>query len=251
MVRPPSRDQRPLVLRLLVGERVLRREDRAELLAEEALAGEPRQEPAQRAPQDPLPQGRAGRVLDHRAVEQQTSGQVHLQRAIEVARHQLVRDRGPHVVGDEEHRPARRLAADQLLDQVRLPVQRVVVIPRLLGEAEAEEVGGQDRVVRSRARAAAASRTSWRESRGEAAGAGRFRPDRRRGCGGRGTPRRCRDPARRRPRVFKASSARATRAGAASEAWRPSRRGARRGRRCAWKAAVVALSASSRSRYQG
>jgi hypothetical protein len=37
--------------------------------------------------------------------------------------------------------------ANELLDQVRLPVQRVVVVPRLLGEPEAEEVRGERRAL--------------------------------------------------------------------------------------------------------
>ena len=79
----------------------------------------------------------------HAAVEEQDPGDVHLQLPLEVARHQLVGDRGAHVVGDEEDRPALAVAAHQLLGQVRLPEEAVVVRGRLLGEAEAEEVEGE------------------------------------------------------------------------------------------------------------
>src|SRR5207342_2223744 len=49
--------------------------------------------------------------------------------------------------GDEEDLPARCIAADKLLDQVRLPVERVGVVARLFGEAEAEEVGCEGAVL--------------------------------------------------------------------------------------------------------
>ena len=76
--------------------------------------------------QDPLPERRARGALDHRPVEQQHPDELHLQGPVEVASHQLVGDRGPHVVGDEEELARRRrVAADELLDQVGLPVQRV------------------------------------------------------------------------------------------------------------------------------
>ena len=45
-----------------------------------------------------------GGVLDHRAVQQQGAGDLHLERALEVAGHQLGRDRGAHVMGDDEDR---------------------------------------------------------------------------------------------------------------------------------------------------
>ena len=63
--------------------------------------------------------------------------------ALEVARHQLVGDRGAHVVGDDEDGPPVAVAADQLLGQVGLPEEAVVVVARLVGEAEAEEVEGE------------------------------------------------------------------------------------------------------------
>src|SRR4051794_5467613 len=78
-------DQRPLVLRLLVPERVARREERAELLAEETLAREPREERADRAAEYPLGDGRARRPLHHRPVQQQSAGEIHLERDLEVA----------------------------------------------------------------------------------------------------------------------------------------------------------------------
>ena len=62
---------------------------------------------------------------------------------LEVARHQLVGDRGAHVVGDDEDGPAVAVPAHQLLGQVGLPEEAVVVLARLLGEAEAEEVEGE------------------------------------------------------------------------------------------------------------
>ena len=53
-------DQRPLVGGLLVAERVRGGEDRAELVAEDALAGEPGDERAEAAAQRLLRRGRAG-----------------------------------------------------------------------------------------------------------------------------------------------------------------------------------------------
>jgi hypothetical protein len=50
-------------------------------------------------------------------------------------------------VPDHENGPVTTVAANQLLDQVGLPVQRVVVVARLLREPEAEEVGRKDRVL--------------------------------------------------------------------------------------------------------
>ena len=62
---------------------------------------------------------------------------------LQVAGHQLVGDRGAHVVGSDEDRLAAGMPAHQLLGQVRLPEEAVVVRGRLLGEAEAEEVEGE------------------------------------------------------------------------------------------------------------
>ena len=64
--------------------------------------------------------------------------------ALEFAREQLGGDRGAHVVGYEEYRPA-RVAADELLDEVGLDEQRVGTA-RFVREPEAEEVEGQELV---------------------------------------------------------------------------------------------------------
>ena len=50
-------------------------------------------------------------------------------------------------MGDDEDGLGLAVAVDELLDQVGLPVQRVVVVSRLLGESEAEEVRGEGGVV--------------------------------------------------------------------------------------------------------
>ena len=80
-VPPPCGDQRPLVGRLLVAQRVRLREDRAELLAEEALAREPREQRPEPAAKQPLGEGGAGGALDHRAVEEQRAAHVDLERS--------------------------------------------------------------------------------------------------------------------------------------------------------------------------
>ena len=141
-------DQRPLVVGLGVIEWVVRREDRAELLAEDALAGELGDERPEAAAQRPLRQRRAGGFQHHAAVEEDDPGEVDLQPAFEVTRHQLVGDRGAHVVGEDEDGPAAAVPADQLLGQVGLPEEAVVVVAGLRGEAEAEEVEGQHVAVR-------------------------------------------------------------------------------------------------------
>src|SRR6476659_144848 len=86
---PTGADERPLVLRLLVCERMSRREDRSELLAEEALAREPGEERPDGAAEKPLADRRTGGVLNHRAVEEQGARYLHLERARQIARHQL------------------------------------------------------------------------------------------------------------------------------------------------------------------
>src|SRR5215207_1211156 len=139
-------DQGPLILGLLIGERMGGREYGAELLAEEALAGEAREERADRAAEDPLGEGGARRALDHRAVEEERAPDLHLQGALEIARHQLGRDRSAHVVGDQDY-IGLVAAPQQLLHQVGLPVQRVALVARLLGEPEPEEVGGDHAVL--------------------------------------------------------------------------------------------------------
>ena len=123
------------------------REDRAELLAEEALAGEPREERPDGAAQDPLAERRAGGVLDHRAVEQQGAGDSISSAPSRSRAISSVATEVPMSWATKKTGPRSPLAADQLLDQVGLPVQRVVVVARLLGEAEAEEVGGEGRVL--------------------------------------------------------------------------------------------------------
>ena len=68
--------------------------------------------------------------------------QSHVELPAQVAGHQLGRDRGAHVVADDED--GRRAGPpDQLLGGVGLPGERVDVVPRLLGKSEAEEVEGQ------------------------------------------------------------------------------------------------------------
>jgi hypothetical protein len=136
-------DQRPLVGGLRLAQRVCLREDRAELVAEEALAGEPRDQWTETAAQSLLRRCRAGRFQHHAAVEEHDPGNLHLQPALEVARHQLIGDRGPHVVGDDEDGSTVTVAAHQLLAQVGLPEEAVVVLARLVGKAKAEEVEGE------------------------------------------------------------------------------------------------------------
>src|SRR3954469_11456054 len=126
-------DERPLVLRLLIRERMSRREDRSKLLAEEALAREPGEERPDGAAEKTLADRGTGGVLNHRAVEQQGAGDLHLERTLEIPRHQLGGDGSAHVVGDHEDGSSVPLTIDELLDQVGLPVQGVVLIAGLLG----------------------------------------------------------------------------------------------------------------------
>ena len=187
---PPSADQSPLVLGLLVGERMARREDGAELLAEEALAREPGEERSDGAAEETLAERRAGGILDHRAVQQEDAGDLHSSapsrsRAISSVATEVPMSWATMKTG------CRRspCAADELLDQVGLPVQRVVVVPRLLGEPEAEKVRGEDGVlglqVEQEAPVIGARREAVQEDQERALG----RRARRRGCGGRRTPR--------------------------------------------------------------
>ena len=127
---------------------------------------------------------------------------VHPQLAAQVARHQLGRHRGAHVVGDDEDRRRSR-PPHQLLGRVGLPGQRVDVVAGLVGEAEAEAVEGQRRASPAAAPAARASRRSWRESRaGGGAAARRPRAAARRG-GGRRPPRTL--PPSRQPRLSRSA----------------------------------------------
>ena len=50
-------------------------------------------------------------------------------------------------MGDEEYIGPFRRAPDELLDQVGLPLERVLVVAGLLGEPEPEEVGGDHAVL--------------------------------------------------------------------------------------------------------
>ena len=100
-------DQRPLIGGLLRVERVLSRKEGAELLAENALVGEPGEEPAHPAPEQPLRRREAGALQDDAAVEQQRPGQLEIQPPLEIARHQLGCNGGAHVMGDDEDGPRR------------------------------------------------------------------------------------------------------------------------------------------------
>ena len=136
-------DERPLIGGLLVAQWVGRREDRAELVPEDALAGEPGGERAERAAQQLLRGRRAGPLEHDAAVEEEHAGELEPEPALEVPRHQLGRDRRAHVVGDDEDGLIGGRAPDQLLGEVGLPEEAVIVVPRLRGQPEAEEVEGQ------------------------------------------------------------------------------------------------------------
>ncbi len=165
-------DQRPLVDPLAVGQRVRRREDRAELVAEDALAGEPGDERTDAAAQRLLRRRRAGPFEHHAAVEEQDPGQLHLQLALQVARHQLVGDRGAHVVGEDEDGPPVAVAAHQLLGQVGLPEEAVVVVGAASRRGRSRGSRRRARCARAPLAAATASHRSWRGSRAGAAAAG-------------------------------------------------------------------------------
>ena len=97
---------------------------------------QPREDGPQAAAQEPLADRRLRQVQQHAAVEEQRAGQVDPELAAQVAGHQLGRDRGPHVVADDEDR-RRACPPDQLLGGVGVPGQRVDVVGRV-GEAVAE-----------------------------------------------------------------------------------------------------------------
>ncbi len=116
------------------------REEGAELVVEEAAAAEPGGERPERPAEQLLGGGEAGRLDDDAAVEEEHAGELPAESALDVARHQLGRHRGTHVVADQEDRPPVAVAADQLGGQIGLPAEAVAVIARLVGEPEAEEV---------------------------------------------------------------------------------------------------------------
>jgi hypothetical protein len=135
-------EETPLVRGLLAAEWVAPGEDPGELAAERPLAGQGGEQRAEGAAQQLLPGGGAGALLEDAAVEQQRSGDLDLELAAQIARHQLGGDRGAHVVGDQEH-GLETGAADQRLGGVGLPAEGVGVVHRLVREAEAEAVEGQ------------------------------------------------------------------------------------------------------------
>ena len=139
--------------------------------AEAALGGEPREERAERgcAAASGRPSGfaRSSRMLP---LKSSAPPILDPELAAQLARHQLGRHRGAHVVGDDEDRRRCRRGA-RAPRRVGLPGERVVVVARLLGEAEAEEVERERRPSPGAAPAASASRRSSTGSRAGAAAA--------------------------------------------------------------------------------
>ena len=86
------------------------------------------------------------------AVEQVDRLEIDCERSLRAASKQLLGDRHRVVVRDE-HGRADALVCPHALDQIRLLVQRVVVVGRLFRGAEAEEVEQQQRVSAARLRA--------------------------------------------------------------------------------------------------
>ena len=191
-------DQRPLVGGLGRRQRVGGREHLAELAAKERLGGEPREDAAEAAAQQPLAERQARPVEDDAAVEQQGAAQIEPEPALEVAGEQLGRHRGAHVMRDDERRPVG--GRGERLDQVRLPEEAVEVVAGLVGQAEAEEVGRQHRV----AEAPVEHRSPVERARGKAVEQEQQRPvtvgGERRGSSDRETARSARGPPRRAPR---------------------------------------------------
>src|SRR5437588_4509866 len=133
-------EQRPLVLGFLASQWMRRGEDPPERRAEATLVREPCGDRPEPAAQQLLPEGETGALQHHAPVEQQHAVEREREPSLEVAGQQLGGDRRPHVVGDQDHRLIGAVAGDDLLDQVGLREQRVQVVPRLIREAEPEEV---------------------------------------------------------------------------------------------------------------
>src|SRR5262249_53183589 len=89
----------------------------------------------------PLAERRARRSLHHGSVEEEYAHELHLEVGLQVARHQLSGHGGAHVVGNEENGAV--MPSDQILDEVRLPMEGVAMVAWLLGEPKAEKVRGE------------------------------------------------------------------------------------------------------------